>query len=110
MHILKAVGDWVKTARKRQGLSQETLCEKTGLSSNYISLIERGQKQVTLTTLETIAEALEIDLASIFTDYEFKEKNPELEKEVAAFLELIRTMNTEDVRIIRKTIRHFHDK
>lgn len=110
MQILKAVGTWVKTARKRQGLSQETLGEKTGLSSNYISLIEGGQKQVTLTTLETIAKALEIDLAALFENYKFREKNPELEKEIVALLELIRTMNAEDIRMIRKMLAHFQNK
>ncbi len=110
MYILKAVGAWVKTGRKMQGLSQESLGEKTGLSSNYISLIERGQKQVALTTLETISEALEIDLAALFENYVFKKKNPELEKELVALMELARTMNDEDIRVIRKMLGHFHKK
>jgi len=110
MGILKALGTWVKTARKRQGLSQEALGEKTGLSSNYISLIERGQKQVTLTTLETISSALGIDLKAIFMDYQFKDKNQQLDKELVALMEQAKAMAPEDIRAIRKMVEHFGKK
>ena len=32
----------IKQLRKAKGLSQEELAEKTGLTANYISTIERG--------------------------------------------------------------------
>lgn len=110
MDILKVIGVWVKTARKRQGLSQETLGEKAGLSSNYISLIERGHKQVTLTTLETISKALDMRLAAVFEEYQFKENDPQLEKELVALIRLARTMTPEDIRAIRKVVEHFDKK
>ena len=55
---LKALGQNIRKCRKEQGLSQEQLAEKTGLSANYIGLIERGEKQPALDTLVNILNTL----------------------------------------------------
>ena len=47
------------------GLTQAELAEKTGLSDNFIGLIERGIKHPTLETLDKIASALEVDLSAV---------------------------------------------
>jgi transcriptional regulator with XRE-family HTH domain len=44
--------------RRGAGLSQETLAEKAGLSRNYISLLEGGQRQPSLETALQIQRAL----------------------------------------------------
>ena len=40
--IDKRIGKRFKQRREAMGLTQEELSEKTGLSINYISIIERG--------------------------------------------------------------------
>lgn len=40
--IDKRIGKRVKQARERLGITQEDLAEKTGLTTNYISTVERG--------------------------------------------------------------------
>ena len=40
--IDKRIGKRVKQCRERLGISQEELAEKTGLTTNYISTVERG--------------------------------------------------------------------
>ena len=40
--IDKRIGKRVKQCRERLGLSQEEFAEKTGLTANYISTVERG--------------------------------------------------------------------
>lgn len=104
MNILEVVGKWIKTARKNRGLSQEALGEKAGLSSNYISLIECGQKQVTIVTLARIVEVFGIDLADVFENYKFEEKKPQLEKELVVLMELAKTLRPEEIKAVRKVL------
>ena len=62
MDILASLGKRIQTVRERAGLTQEQLEEKTAVNTKYISAIERGQKNVTIKTLEKIAKGLDIDL------------------------------------------------
>lgn len=52
------VGKRVKEVRKSKGLSQETLAEHCGVSSLYISRIERGTANATLDLLDVLVTAL----------------------------------------------------
>ena len=76
---LKALGQNIRKCRKEQGLSQEQLAEKTGLSANYIGLIERGEKQPALDTLVNILNALnasaDIILSGDLNYVKIKKKN-----------------------------------
>jgi transcriptional regulator with XRE-family HTH domain len=55
-----AVARVVRATRSRANLSQEALAELAGLHRTYISLLERGRRSPTLTTLERIAHALSV--------------------------------------------------
>ena len=48
----------VRAARREQGLAQEQLSEAAGLDRTYVSGLERGHRNPTLTTQERIAVAL----------------------------------------------------
>jgi len=56
----------MKIYRKKEGLSQATLAEKSGSAPNYIALIEAGKKFPSLSMLEKIAAALNIDALDLF--------------------------------------------
>ena len=60
------VGKRVRFFREQDGLTQAELAEKTGLSDNFIGLIERGIKHPTLDTLNKVADALEVNLNEFF--------------------------------------------
>ena len=47
------------------GLSQEGLAEECGLHRTYIGAVERGERNITLGTLERIAGALRIRVADL---------------------------------------------
>ena len=51
-------GENVRLARLQYGLRQYELAERTGLPQQYLSLIELGQQNVTLRTVELLAEVL----------------------------------------------------
>lgn len=66
MDILQAIGKRIQSIREKRGLTQEQLEEKTGVNTKYISAIERGQKNVTVRTLEKIVKGLDIQLYELF--------------------------------------------
>jgi DNA-binding XRE family transcriptional regulator len=64
-HDLTALGRAIRARRKQVGLSQEALAERAGLHSNYIGMIERGQRNPSATTLFAVAKALGLSLATL---------------------------------------------
>lgn len=58
-------GQVVQELRRRRGLSQEELGFETGLHRTYISLLERGKRSPTLTTLIQLATALNVPPSEI---------------------------------------------
>lgn len=63
--ILKRFGDRVREVRNKKDVSQEELSELAGLHRTYVSLIERGERNVTLVTIAKIAQALDVELADV---------------------------------------------
>ena len=66
----RKIGAKIVYFRMLQGLTQEKLAEKVGISPSYLSKIEHGAypKNLSLTTLLLIAEALEIDVCEILKE------------------------------------------
>ena len=56
----EAFGRVLRTLRVERGLSQEALALEAGIQRNYVSLIERGVNQPTITTIFKLATALEM--------------------------------------------------
>lgn len=65
MDIKKRLGLAVKDYRKRMDVSQGELAMRIGADQAYFSRIEAGQMNVTLETLELIADALNTDAADL---------------------------------------------
>ncbi|GMO52484.1 MAG: helix-turn-helix transcriptional regulator [Treponemataceae bacterium] len=54
------VGNNIKKYRKILNISQEELAERAGLHRTYIGGIERGERNITLDSLQVIAAALNV--------------------------------------------------
>lgn len=63
-----SVGERIRAIRRRKGLSLRVLSAASGLSSNAISLIERGENSPTVSSLRRLAKALEVPIAAFFQD------------------------------------------
>ncbi len=60
------VGQRIRTIRERQRLSLRALAERSGLSFNAISLIERGENSPTVSSLHLLATALRVPITDFF--------------------------------------------
>jgi len=67
MHGLqKQVGLRLRALREEKGLSQEALAAACNLHRTYIGLIERGERSLSIPTVEIIAKALEVPPSRLF--------------------------------------------
>jgi transcriptional regulator with XRE-family HTH domain len=65
MDIRLRVGANMRRAREAMGASQEELADRAGIHRTYISGVERGVRNPTVTVLEKIAKALKVKTASL---------------------------------------------
>ncbi len=65
--VRKIVGRNVREARKAIGLSQEALADKAGIDRTYVSGVERGVRNPTITILAKFAAALDTSAAALLT-------------------------------------------
>jgi transcriptional regulator with XRE-family HTH domain len=63
-----SIGKNIRKYRISKSMRQEDLAEKTNLSSNYIGMIERGEKMPSLETFVSILNALEISSDMVLAD------------------------------------------
>jgi transcriptional regulator with XRE-family HTH domain len=61
----KALGESIRSYRKRAGMSQEKLAEKADLHHNYVGELERGEKAASIDSLLKIARALRIKVRDL---------------------------------------------
>lgn len=67
-------GTVLRELRNRTGKTQETVGLDAGLDRTFVSMLERGQRQPTLSTILALSRALEISAAEIIAMVE--EQNP----------------------------------
>ena len=59
------IGRTVRRYRIEQGVTQQALASRLGISASYLNLIEHEQRAVTANLLIKLAEALRVDLAAL---------------------------------------------
>lgn len=74
--ILNIIGENICTARKQKGYTQEKLACLLDKTSKYVSMIERGQSGLSITSIVNLCNSLNIEPNSLFNgiiDYENSE-------------------------------------
>ena len=64
----KAVGQRIRAAREKKGLTQEELAALVDISPTHVSVIERGTKIPRMDTFVAIANVLEVSADSLLED------------------------------------------
>lgn len=64
--IKEKFGEKVARLRKEKNISQEQLSFAAGLNRTHIGMIERAEKNVTITTIEKVAKGLNVPVSTLF--------------------------------------------
>lgn len=70
MDISSAFGKVLRQKRKEAGLTQEQLGLEANVQRNFVSLIERGVNQPTITVVFKLAHALKCQPSQLFAEVE----------------------------------------
>ncbi len=65
--LIGTLAENIRRLRREQNLSQEELADICGLHRTYVGSVERGERNVTLSSLELLATALNISVADLLT-------------------------------------------
>jgi len=60
--ISKKMGQNIKEIRLRRKMSQGDICRKLDMDRSYMSAIENGKKNITISQLERLAQALGVSV------------------------------------------------
>jgi transcriptional regulator with XRE-family HTH domain len=63
-----AFGNRIRALRESRNLSQESLAEVAQLHRTYVSSVERGQRNIGLDNIFSLADALGVPAAELFRD------------------------------------------
>jgi transcriptional regulator with XRE-family HTH domain len=65
MDVRRRLGENLKRLRRAKGWSQEEFGERAGLHRTYVSAIERGVQNPTITVVEKLAQTLETTIGEL---------------------------------------------
>ena len=68
--IIEVFGKVLRELRVKNNISQEKLAEYSDLDRTYISLLELGQRQPTITTIFKLAKALNVSPSALIEKVE----------------------------------------
>lgn len=72
MNFNQKIGNVIRELRKKKGLTLEKLAYISEFSKGGLSEIERGLREIRISSLEKICTTLEISLSEFFLYYEKK--------------------------------------
>jgi XRE family transcriptional regulator, regulator of sulfur utilization len=64
-----AIGQRIRRLRQELNISQEELAERADLHRNYVGSVERGERDIGITSLGRLVRALGISLAEFFQPF-----------------------------------------
>jgi transcriptional regulator with XRE-family HTH domain len=72
----------VRRIRLEKMLTQEKVAEAAGLHPNYISSVERGERNISIGNIENIAIALGVSMSELVSDFQPQEKKKSTQSKV----------------------------
>ncbi len=66
--LQRVVGQNIRVHRLRRGLSQEEFAEVLSVHRTYLGSVERGERNLTLRTVEHLAERIDVETLELLTE------------------------------------------
>jgi XRE family transcriptional regulator, regulator of sulfur utilization len=105
MDIAKKLGERIRNIRKEKDWSQEKLGEIAGLHTNYVGQIERGEKNLTIESIEKICNGLNISLEELFRFIDPMDQVDELHQ----LLDILSQRSSSDRTLVLKIVKEIFD-
>ncbi len=102
--LLRSVGERVRNARARRGISRRSLSEKSGVSQRYLAQLEGGHGNISIALLLRIAEALDFRI-----EWLLAEEDP-WTSEVAAIVNLLRSATKQQRATVLEILESEHPR
>ena len=67
-NLQKTLGRNLRAYRTKRGLSQEQFAELLGVHRTYMGGVERGERNLTLRSVERIAQRIDVDPLTLLRD------------------------------------------
>ncbi|MEK3761323.1 helix-turn-helix transcriptional regulator [Paenibacillus sp. FSL P4-0338] len=105
--FLKLVGAKLRRLRKVRGFSQAELAHRAELQDTYIGGVERGERNISLLTLEKIVNVLEVETSEAFRfhDLDPEQDATEIEQVLKIHNSLLRGRSLEEVRMVHRIVK-----
>jgi len=103
--ILLLIGRRIRNLRKSRSITQSTLSERSGISENYLSLIEGGHRSPTLLTLFNISKAMKVSFGELMDISPDKHITSEMKEELFQLAEILKTKQPEDIKMVNNICR-----
>jgi CheY-like chemotaxis protein/DNA-binding XRE family transcriptional regulator len=103
--IEKRLGGSLKNWRTRLKMPQDELARRAGFHRSYISDIERGSRNVSIKSVEKLADALGISVVTLFSDAESKASAAPLRSDEMVDLLLVED-NDNDALLVIQALKH----
>jgi transcriptional regulator with XRE-family HTH domain len=105
-NLYKTVGDNISLFRKKNKLTLEELSKKAGISTSFLSNIERGSRKATLHTIDKIADALDKPLSSLIAYRVGEEYLPEDAMLTLNIMQVLTDKSIEEKKKILAILKH----
>jgi len=92
-----ALGKRLQAERRKAGLTQEQLAERLDLSANFIAHLERGSRNMSLSSLAAMAGVFHIPPSELLKEYE-GEKEPKMAPAVVALMGAVKRLTPGQAR------------
>jgi XRE family aerobic/anaerobic benzoate catabolism transcriptional regulator len=97
---LKELGDRVRQARARRGMTRKQLARDSGVSERYLAQIEGGEGNISVLVLRQLARALNVSVDVLLFE------GPEPPVELVHTVEFLRRLSLDDLGLARRMLLH----
>jgi XRE family aerobic/anaerobic benzoate catabolism transcriptional regulator len=97
---LKLLGDRVRQARARRGMTRKRLARDSGVSERYLAQIEGGKGNISVLLLRQLAKALNVSIDALLFE------GPEPSVEFVHTVEFLRRLSLDDLQLARQMLLH----
>lgn len=104
-NILKLVGSNIRELRKQKKLTQEELAELSGLQYSFLAGVERGERNITLQTLEKIIVGLKETPSRLFDFSKLDDNNFSKQEVLISIVNILEKHEDKEVKLFYRMIK-----